>query len=252
MAGINVTLTGRVAAVTGGSRGIGLAIAARLARAGAEVFIGGRDEPALQSACDQLNRDAARRVVHGLRLNVAEESGVGGFFQELESRTGRLDVLVVNAGVNPHRGRQMPDIEVSDWDHTIATNLRGAFLCCRAALPLLQSRDAAKMIFINSIAGRINPDAVNPAYRASKFALRSLAISVAASLVDTGVSVSSIFPGTTRTAMVGDSAKPGKALEPEDIAEVVQFLVSLDPNIIIPEVAVSPRAEISGPLSPYL
>lgn len=243
-----MTLAGRSALVTGASAGIGLAIAQRLAQAGARLAITARGEAALAEAERGLGEAGAEVLAQA--ADVADPEAVARLVDAVRTRFGGIDILVCNAGVNPHRGRSVLATELTDWDAIMAVNLRGVFLCLKQVVPLMQRSGRGRIITIGSIGGRIVPDGANCAYRASKFGLRGLTWSFAKALRDHDIAVSSILPGSTRTAMTGDGETEGY-LDPRDVAEVAAFVAQLDPRIVVPEITVSPRVDIGGPLCPY-
>jgi len=243
-------LSDRTALITGGAKGIGFAIAKAFAGEGARLVLIGRDGAALETAAATLKEKGA--AVLSLTADVADEADVAGAFKAAADRFGGLDILVNNAGIHPHRGRRVLETATEDWDDVIAVNLRGPFLCMKAAIPLMRARGRGWIINIGSIASRVVPDGTNSAYRASKFGLRGLVWTLAKDLRADNIAVSAIFPGSTRTAMIANDAgdKTGW-LDPEDVAEAALFLATRRTDVVIPEIAITPRIAIGGPGCPY-
>jgi len=156
---------GKTAIVTGGSRGIGLAIAEALLKEGAAVAICGRNRDHVDAAVSKLS-DAG--TVFGMTADVANAEAVTSFFTFADQSLGGLDILVNNAGVGIFR--PVSDLSIEDWRHTLDTNLSGVFYCCREAIPRMRHRGEGTIINISSLAGR-NPFAGGAAYNASKFGL---------------------------------------------------------------------------------
>jgi len=246
-------LYGKTALVTGGGKGIGLAIAVSFAKAGADVIIAGRNAPVLDRAVDTIDRAGRHRAATAVAADVTDEKQVDRIFAAIRARGAPLEILVCNAGINPNRKRGVEEIALADWDAVFATNLRAAFLCCRAALPLMRPASCGRIVFVNSIAGRTTPDRCSPAYRASKHGLRSLATTLAKDLASTSIRVSSVLPGTVATDMIDPSYAPdGPLLAPDDVAEAVLFLVTRPNEVVVPEIVIAPRYEIVSSSSPYV
>jgi 3-oxoacyl-[acyl-carrier protein] reductase len=219
-------LRGRVAVVTGGSRGIGLAIAEALAGGGCRVVITGRDQPQLEAATRDLLKSAAEPgSVHAVRADVRNARDASGAIDTAVRRFGGLDVLVNNAGVGLFV--DVAAMAVSDWDQVIETNLSGVFYCCHAALPHLRSRGGGWIINISSLAGK-NSFPGGAAYCASKAGLNAFSEALMQEVRYDNIRVSYIMPGSVSTGFAGRGAS-GDAdwkIAPEDIAELVVELVT--------------------------
>jgi len=195
---------GKIAVVTGGSRGIGLAIAEALLDSGARVLITGRDESALTAAMTRLS---ARAMDHA----VAEFGG--------------LDILVNNAGVGTFRN--VAEMSAAEWQQVIGTNLTGVFHCCHAAIPYLRTRGGGWIINISSLAGR-NPFAGGAVYCASKAGLNAFSEALMQEVRYDNIRVSYVMPGSVSTGF-GGRGPGGEAdwkLAPEDVAEAVVDLIA--------------------------
>lgn len=244
MAGINNTnsgpkekrLAGSVALVTGGSRGIGRAIAQRLATLGASVAICGREGTALQSAAADLEKLGARAF---FRLtDVSKASQVSELVAETEAALGSISILVNNAGI----GLFGPAHEKTeaDWDRVVNTNLKSVFLVSRAVVPSMIRRGSGDIINISSLAGR-NTFAGGGIYCASKWGLMGLSGCMMEDLRGHGIRVSVVCPGSVATEFSGSRPKdPGKALCPEDVAHAVEAIVTQRPGSVVSEIQLRP------------
>jgi 3-oxoacyl-[acyl-carrier protein] reductase len=229
-------LAGQVSLITGASRGIGLAIALRLARLGSAVAICGRDAAALKNAEARLRETGA--PVFSCPADVRQSAAVEQLVRQSEKALGPLSVLVNNAGV----GLFGPAHERSeqDWDRVLDTNLKSVFLVSRAALPGMIARRAGHIINISSLAGK-NTFAGAALYCASKWGLQGLSGCMAEDLRDYGIRVSLICPGSAATGFSHSSKKdPAKLLQPEDVAHVVEMLLTQGPQSFVSEVQMRP------------
>lgn len=230
MSGISQTLdlTGKVALVTGGSRGIGLAIAMALADANASVVITGRSDEQLRAASSELSKGNASRAqrIHALAADVKDPSASTAAVDAAATRFGGLDILVNNAGVGIFRN--VGDMDVSAWHDVIDTNVSGVFYCCHAAIPHLQRRGGGWIINISSLAGK-NPFPAGAAYCASKAALNAFSEALMQEVRHDGIRVSCVMPGSVATSFSRGESPGGPAadwkLSPDDVAEVVVDLV---------------------------
>jgi 3-oxoacyl-[acyl-carrier protein] reductase len=217
-----MSLAGKTAIVTGGSRGIGLAVAGALLRQGANVAILGTTEAGSNAAAEALGRQAGDRVI-GLRADVRRVGDVEAAFSIAADRFGGIDILINNAGV----GGFVPvaDMTVDDWHKVIDTNLTAVFYCCRTALPHLRKR-GGWIINISSLASK-NPFPNGAAYCASKTALNAFSESLMQEVRYDGIRVAYVLPGSVNTGFGGlPNTKSEWALSPEDVAEVVTDLIA--------------------------
>ena len=225
-----------VAAITGASKGIGLAIAKELARRGHRLALLSRRGKALEQAAAELSASGAE--ARAFPCDVRDGAAVTGAFETLLDWAGRLDVLVNNAGV----GRFTPLAEMSneEWDAQLETNLRGAFYCARAVIPAMVKRASGHIINISSLAGK-NAFPGGAAYCASKWGLQGLTYCLAEELRQHNVRVSVIFPGSVRTEFSPHEGKdPEKMLRPEDVARTVGWLLEQEPQSFVSEISLRP------------
>lgn len=229
-------LSGAVALVTGGSRGIGRAIALRLARLGASIAICGRDAASLASAEVELKNFGS--PVYSQIADVSQAPAVTAMVDKTESSLGQISILVNNAGI----GLFGPAHEKTeaDWDHVLDTNLKSVFLVSRAVVPSMIRRGAGDIINISSLAGR-NAFAGGGIYCASKWGLQGLSACMAEDLRDHGIRVSVICPGSVATGFSPRGPKDtSKALSPEDVAHAVAMIVTQGANSFVSEVQLRP------------
>jgi 3-oxoacyl-[acyl-carrier protein] reductase len=221
-------LQGQVALVTGGSRGIGLAVSRALAEAGCRVAVAARDEGRAVAAAEGLPGDGHR----GYAVDVSDSASVGALIQRIEEELGTPDVLVNNAGVT--RDNVLMRLKDEDWQQVIDTNLRGAFNTIRALSRGMMKKRGGRIINISSVVG-ITGNKGQANYAASKAGLIGMTKSVAKELASRGILVNAVAPGyieTDMTAELPDAAREallsqiavGRLGKPEDIASVVRFL----------------------------
>jgi 3-oxoacyl-[acyl-carrier protein] reductase len=225
-----------VALVTGGSRGIGRAIALRLADLGAGVAICGRDRNALQASVTELRKRTAG--VFSRVADVTRSSDINSLVEETEAALGSISILVNNAGIGVF-GPALEKSEV-DWDKVLDTNLKSVFLVSRAVAPGMIRRGGGDIINISSLAGR-SVFAGGGLYCASKWGLQGLAGCMAEELREHGIRVSIVCPGSVATEFSGRGPKdPAKALTPDDVAHAVAMIVTQGPQSFLSEVQLRP------------
>ncbi len=189
-------LAGKVAFVTGASRGIGRAIAGTLAAEGAIVVLGARDEAKLAQAVQEI--EAAGGRASALRIEVGDRASVEAAFAGVLQAHGRVDALVNNAGIT--RDNLLLRMKASEWDEVIATNLTGTFLCTQAALkPMLKQR-AGRIVNVTSVVG-LTGNAGQANYAASKAGIVGFTKSVAREVASRGITANAIAPGFIATEM---------------------------------------------------
>ena len=222
-----------IAVITGAGSGVGRAIAVKFAAEGWDVALVGRREDALAETGKLAGRASAGRPA-SFSCDVSDPSSVSTMGEAVLQRFGGVDVLVNSAGINVPK-RSFEALSIEDWHAVLATNLHGAYYCVRAFLPAMRQRGAGTIININSDVGKVARDLAGPAYVSSKFGLMGFLQGLAGEVASDGIKVSAVVPGSIltpfgdrsvaekRAAMVADPGK--KYLEPEDVAEVVLFLL---------------------------
>ena len=237
-AGGFLRLDGRTAIVTGGGRGIGLAVALRLADAGASVVLWDQDADALCAAAQQV-RDGGGEA-RTRQVDVTSPDLVQDAARECLADHGRIDIIVNNAGIT---GRSAPltDLADDDWDETIRTDLTSVFYCCRAVLPVMQREGRGTIVNIASVAGKDgNPNQV--AYSVAKAGVIALTKTLAREIAPT-IRVNCVAPALIQTQIL-DTLPPavvdyaleripmGRIGTPEEVAAVVHFLASDDASFV--------------------
>ena len=215
----SLALDGTVALVTGGSKGIGFAIAKAFVAEGASVVITGRHRRELERAQTELGSRACAIVA-----DVRNPAEVAAAAREPIDRFGGLDVLVNNAGVGLFKNAA--DLSIADWQAVIDTNLSGVFYFSHAAIPHLRQRGGGWIINISSLAGK-NPFAGGTAYCASKAGLNAFSEALMQEVRYDDIRVTCVMPGSVATGFSGRSAedRPDWKIQPEDVAEVVLDLL---------------------------
>jgi len=230
-------LTGQVALVTGGGRGIGAGISARLAAMGATVVLCGRTRAPVEATAAALRQAGGR--CDAFECDVSRLESVEALARHVESSFGRLDILVNNAGVGGVRVplHQFPP-EV--WDEVMNTNLRGVYYTIRALVPLMQRSSGGHIVNISSLAGK-NALPNGACYAASKWGLNGLSYSVAEELRGQNIRVSVICPGSTLSEWGHHGGKDmKKLLLPDDVAHAVAMIVTQAPQSFVSEVLLRP------------
>jgi NAD(P)-dependent dehydrogenase (short-subunit alcohol dehydrogenase family) len=231
-------LSGQVALVTGGSRGIGKAIGKKLAQLGAAVSLCGRDPKVLESAARELREISS--LVLAVPANVIHPEEVANLVKTTEEKLGPITLLVNNAGIgNPGFGTIQEKTE-SDWDEVMSTNLKSVFLMTKAVVPGMIARRRGDIINISSLAGK-NTFAGGGIYCASKWGLQGLTGCMAEDLRGYGIRVSAICPGSVATDFSGRGPKDAtKVLSADDVAHAVAMLALQGPQSFISEVHLRP------------
>jgi NAD(P)-dependent dehydrogenase (short-subunit alcohol dehydrogenase family) len=231
-------LQGKVAVVTGGTKGIGRAIAEHLVGAGATVFLSARNGGEISATVDQLSARGPGRAA-GAICDVRDYEQVKRLFQSVVGQFGQLDILVNNAGVGIFDS--VENTSPTAFAEVLQTNLFGVFYCCHEAIPLMKRHGGGYIINISSLAGA-NPHPNMAAYNASKFALNGFSEALMQEVRHDGIKVSYIMPGSVNTAFGGDHPSEEKAwqLTPDDIAEVVLDLLRQDNRSLVSRVEIRP------------
>jgi NAD(P)-dependent dehydrogenase (short-subunit alcohol dehydrogenase family) len=228
-------LEGKVAVVTGGNSGIGLATAKRFQEEGAKVAISGRNRKTLDEAVKSIGNG-----IVALQADVSKLEEIDKLYAEVSKKLGKIDVLFVNAGVAKFAA--FAETSESLFDEQFDTNIKGAYFTIQKALPFLN--DGSSIILNTSVAGSTGVEGAS-AYSATKAALRSLARTTAAELVGRGIRVNAVAPGPIVTPILEKTGLPKEAFDgfvqkvpmkrfgqPEEVAGAVAFLASKDASYI--------------------
>ncbi len=237
-------LAGKVALVTGGTKGIGQAIARALAGAGADVVICSRDAHESAAAAAGIKEAGPGRAL-GVRADVRKLDDVRALVERTVREFGGLDVLIANAGVGGGFG-PVDEIAPDDWHRVIETNLTGVYYCCHAAVPELKKRGGGWIITIGSLAGRY-AFAGGTAYNASKFGLLGFSEALMLDVRDHGIRVTCIMPGSVDTYF-NDKRPTGESwkLAPADVARVVLQLVEHEERALPSRIEIRPSQPKRG------
>lgn len=229
-------LDGKVALVTGASRGIGLAIARSLGRMGAKLSLCARDANRLEKAADEFRRQGI--PVLAVAADVTRKGDIDSLVERTESSLGPVEILVNNAGVGYFAPFQ--EAPEATWDSVLDTNLKSVFLASQAVARGMIVRRSGHIINIASLAGK-NAFAGGSVYCASKWGLMGLTQCMAEDLRPFGIRVSVICPGTVATDFSPHAGKdPSKMLQPEDVAHAVEAIVTQDPHSFISDISIRP------------
>jgi 3-oxoacyl-[acyl-carrier protein] reductase len=230
-------LSGQVAVVTGAGRGIGAAIAQKLAELGAWVAVCGRSQAPLGETVQTIKKNGQQ--AEAIVCDVQNARSVEQVANQVRDKHRRLDILVNNAGIGGFAS-PLHELPLDDWDRILNTNLRGVFYTTRAFAPLMIEHRSGHIINISSLAGK-NPLPKGAAYAASKWGLNGLSYSMAEELRAYNIRVSVVCPGSTNTDLSPHEGKdPTRMLQPDDVAHVVAMLVTQSPQSFASEVLLRP------------
>ena len=236
-------LAGKVALVTGASRGIGRAISVALAGEGATVVLAARAVEKLEETAEQVGRAGGEARI--VTTELTDEDSIKNLVEVVREKYGKLDILVNNAGVT--HSAKLEDTATEDWEKCMKINARAPFILCREALPLLRKTRTGCIINISSVVG-VKGYPLQSAYTSSKHALRGMTISLAEELRGSSVRVHLLCPGGVNTEMVGSvrpDIKKEDLIQPEEIAELVLYLTTHKGNAVMDELHI--RRAVSSP-----
>ena len=233
-----MNLNGKTAIVTGGTKGIGRAIAEALIREGVNVCISARKGGEVERTVGELSGAGEGRVA-GVACDVRDYEEVKSLIEHTVSELGGVDILINNAGVGIF-GR-VEELSPEDFRAVLETNLFGVFYCCHEAIPQMKKRGGGYIINISSLAG-VNAHPEMAAYNASKFGLNGFSEALMQEVRHDGIKVSYIMPGSVKTHFGGDepSADQSWQLQPEDIARIVLDLLHQDERALSSRIEVRP------------
>ncbi len=230
----NKFLQNKIAIITGGSKGIGKAIAIKLSQEGAVVILLARGLDNLKKTQEEINKEGGKAYI--FKVDIGEADQVFSVIEEIKKQFNRIDILVNNAGIGIFS--PLVDFDIKKWQETINTNLNGAFYITKAVLPTMIKQREGAIINISSLAGKNN--FINgSAYCASKAALIALSECLMLEVRNYNIKVCCILPGSVNTDFGGSKGKEWM-LKPEDIAtEVYNFLISGE-NALISRIEIRP------------
>lgn len=235
-------LIGKVALITGGNRGIGAAVARAFAREGCAVALAARDEAKLAETAGAL--EASGAAVLAVPADVTDEAQVEALFARVMERFGRLDILVNNAGA--FDGGPLDELSLETWEKVMAVNLRGPFLCTRAAFRIMKRQGGGRILNVGSIsAHRVRPNAAP--YGASKHGLWGLTQCTALEGRPYGIAASCLQPGNTlndRRALRSKVEDEEPMMTCDELAEAALLMASLPPHVNVLEATVLPVEQL--------
>ena len=238
-----MSLKGKVAWITGGGSGIGLAGALELAKAGAHVVISGRTAATNASALKQVQ---AVGSAEALQLEVSDNNAVANAAADILRRHQRIDILINSAGTNVTKNRDLASLPAQGWDEVVAINLNGLFYCCRAALPAMRKQKDGLVINVSSWAGRYATTLTGAAYNATKRAVIAITETINAEECMHGIRATSVLPGEVATPIMEKRPVPPsredreRMLQPEEMGQTLLFLCKLPPRACVNELIISP------------
>ncbi len=237
-------LSGKVAWVTGGGSGIGLAGAEELVKAGVRVVISGRTE--------KTNREAEKKLkslgdAEAVLLDVSDKKSVASTAADIEKRHGRIDILVTSAGTNIGGAkRNFKSMSLEGWDDVVNINLNGLFYCCHAVIPGMRARKDGLIINISSWAGRYASVLTGPAYNATKRAVIAVTESINMEECMHGIRATSILPGEVATPILEKRPVPpskeerARMAQPEDFGKAILFVATMPARSCVNELVIAP------------
>ena len=232
-----MTIENKIAVVTGGTKGIGRAIAESLLNAGAKVFVCARNKTEIKTALEELSRLGR---VEGEVCDVRSEDQVRQMLEQCERVFGGVDVLINNAGIGII-GKTVAEMSGEEFRQTLETNLFGVFYACHYSIPLMKKRGGGYIINVSSLAGQ-NAHPRMAAYNASKFGLNGFSEALMQEAREDDIKVSYICPGSVNTYFGGDTPTDAQSwqLQPEDIAQTVLDLLNMNERALPSKVEIRP------------
>ena len=236
------SLQGKIAWITGGGSGIGLAGAQELVKAGAHVVISGRNKATTAAAEKELK---ALGSAEAIVLDVADKKAVKAAADAILGKHGRIDILVNSAGTNPTK-RNFDVVSLEDWDDVVAINLSGLFYCVHAVLPAMRKQGEGLIVNISSWAGRYASKLTGPAYNATKRAVIALTESINMEECANGIRASSVLPGEVATPIMEKRPVPpsperrARMVQAEDMGQAILFIAQMPARTCVNELIIAP------------
>ncbi|MGB6648706.1 MAG: SDR family NAD(P)-dependent oxidoreductase [Bacteroidota bacterium] len=228
-------LAGKSAIVTGGSKGIGKAIAFALGSEGANLIVTARTRKDLDATVEEFKKSGLS--ARGIPCDISSEPEVNSLIESAVSSLGKIDILVNNAGMGVFK--PVAEMTVQDFDTMWGVNMRGVFLATHAVLPHMIKASAGHVVNISSLAGK-NSFKGGAGYCATKWALRGFANSLMLEVRDHNIRVVTVFPGSVDTSFSSGGKKGKNITQPEDVAEAVVFAVTAPQRSMFSEIDVRP------------
>ncbi|PDS99279.1 3-ketoacyl-ACP reductase [Rhizobium sp. S9] len=237
---MSTTCSARVAVISGGTTGIGLATAFRLLKTGNRVAVFSHGEASVMAADAALGEAFGPGRSMARQVDLREPAAIGHFFAEVAQVFGAPEILVCNAGISP-KGADGPadvsDLSLEGWNDVLTVNLTGSMLCCQAVLPAMKEKGYGRIIFVGSVAGRTRPRIAGASYVASKAALSGLSRVLVSQYAPYGITSNVVAPGRILTPLIGSPESKtnvdaltripaGRLGEPDEVATVIAFLAS--------------------------
>lgn len=232
---MNGERNGAVAVVTGASRGIGRAVAMRLAKDGWRVALASRDASALVRLADEIASFGGTALP--VPTDVTSEGSVSAMTGAVTSRFGRIDALINNAGVGLFRA--VAETATEEYDRMMNVNMKGVFLCCRSVIPVMTAQQSGDIVTIASLAGK-NSFAGGAVYSASKWGVIGFSRSLMLEVRDRNVRVITLCPGSVNTGFADKERNDPTIIQPSDVAETVSFALSMPDRINVSEIDIRP------------
>ncbi len=239
---MSTSLKGRIAWITGGGSGIGLAGAIELVKAGAHVVISGRTQATNDSALAELKAFGSAEAI---LLDVADKKAVQAAADAILKQHGRIDILVTSAGTNATK-RNFDVVTPEAWDDVVAINLSGLFYCVHAVLPAMRKQKDGLIINVSSWAGRFASKLTGPAYNATKRAVIALTESINMEECVNGIRATSILPGEVATPILRKRPVPpskeeqDRMTQSEDLGAAILFVASMPARTCVNELIIAP------------
>ncbi|MEP6703070.1 MAG: SDR family oxidoreductase, partial [Betaproteobacteria bacterium] len=236
------SLQGKIAWITGGGSGIGLAGAIELVKAGAHVVISGRTAATNANALTTLQQSGSAEAI---LLDVADKNAVKAAAERILAQHGRVDILVNSAGTNATK-RNFDVVTIDSWDDVVAINLSGLFYCCHAVLPGMRQRKDGLIINISSWAGRNPSRLTGPAYNATKRAVIALSESINIEECTNGIRATSILPGEVATPILDKRPVPpsqerrDRMAQADDLGQAILFVATMPARTCVNELIIAP------------
>jgi NAD(P)-dependent dehydrogenase (short-subunit alcohol dehydrogenase family) len=237
-------LSGKVAWITGGGSGIGLAGAVEIAKQGAHVVISGRTARTNQSGLSEIRKHGSAEAI---QLEVSDKKAVNAAAADIEKRHGRIDILVASAGINiSGPKRNFENMSTDAWDEVVAINLNGLFYCNHAVIPGMRKRKDGLIINVSSWFGRYASKLGGPAYNATKRAVIAVTESINIEEGTNGIRATSILPGEVATPILEKRPVPpsqeerARMAQAEDLGRTILFIATMPARTCVNELVIAP------------